>query len=217
LENQYGVPLPGDSLIIPFEVQASIESPYVQKVELISKKELLVYFNHPMEAASAENPLNYQIEPEDQVIEARLEPLDASRVRIFLAGQNRMGSLGENYYLIIWGIKDVWGTEISQEAGNRFLILKTMENLANLVVFPNPLRADAADLKITFGNLPYLCQIYIFTSNGQRVRDLKNEGFNGGISWDLRNGSGEEVANGIYIYLAEYQDQKKMGKLVIVR
>ena len=217
LENQYGVSLPDDSLIIPFEVQAPNESPYVQKVEMISKKELLVYFNHPMEETSAENPVNYQLEPEDQVIEARSEQSDASRVRIFLTGQNRMGSLGENYYLTIQGIKDVWGIEISSDAGNRLLILKTVENLDNLVVFPNPLRSDAAELKITFGNLPYMGQIYIFTANGQRVTDLKNEGFSGGISWDLRNGSGDEVANGVYIYLAEYQDQKKTGKFMILR
>jgi hypothetical protein len=217
LENRYGVTLSDDSLLIPFEVPALKEAPYVQKVEMISKSELLVLFSHPMEASSTEDPANYQIEPQEQVLDVRLEPMDASRARIFLTGQNRMGSLGENYYLTIRVVRDLWGTEITPGIGNRFLIVKTVADLDELVVFPNPLRSDAEDLQITFGNLPSLCQIYIFTASGQRVRDLKNEGYSGGITWDLRNGAGEEVANGVYIYLAEYQDEKKMGKFVILR
>jgi subtilisin family serine protease len=217
LVNHYGIPIPEDSLIIPFEIHSDSESPYVQKVEMISKKELFVFFNHPMEATSAEKPTNYYIEPDDEVIEARLEQGDASKVRLYLSGRNRMGSLGENYYLIIREIKDVWGKSISTGIGNRFLILKAVEDLDNLVVFPNPLRSDATELKITFGNLPVQCQISIFTPNGRLLITMKNENFNGGMDWDLRNNTGEAVANGVYLYLAEYQDQKKMGKFLISR
>lgn len=217
LVNIYGIPFLKDSLVIPFDMAGELEFPYVQRVEIISKSELIVIFNHPMDPVTAENPDNYFIEPDDHVTEAHLDAEDASIVRVKLTGKNRMGSLGENYYLTIKNLKDIWGKFLAADWNHRFLIIKTVYNLDNLIVFPNPLTPEAKEMKITFGNLPQYCQIYIYDVNGHLVIHMKNENTSGGIQWDLQNESGSQVANGVYIYVAKFQDQTKMGKFVIVR
>lgn len=217
LVNTYGIPFLRDSLIIPFDMTGELEFPYVQKVEMVSKSELIVIFNHPMDPVTAENPDNYFIEPDDHVTDAHLDVGDDSIVHIKLTGKNRMGSLGENYYLTIKNLKDIWGKSLAVDWNHRFLIIKTVDNLDNLIVFPNPLTPDAKEMKITFGNLPQYCQIYIYDVNGHLVTNIENENTSGGIQWDLHSESGSLVANGVYLYVAKYQEQTKMGKFVVVR
>ncbi len=217
LVNQYGVPFLKDTLTIPFEIASVQEAPYVQKVEMLSKSELLITFNHPMDPVSVENLANYIIEPDDDVIEARVDEQNDRLVHVRLTGKNRMGSLGENYYLTVANLRNIWGKPLSADWNHRFLILRMVENLDNVVVFPNPLTAEVAERKITFGNLPRQCQIYVYDIHGHLVIGLKNEQMSGGIEWDLRSGSGSQVANGVYLYVAKYQNQTKMGKFVIVR
>ncbi|UCF64139.1 MAG: S8 family serine peptidase [bacterium] len=217
LYNQYGVPFYKDTLTIHFEVLSSRRKPYVEKVVMKSKKELLVVFSHPMDPVSVRNLDYYQLEPDDEVTDVFLEPDNPENLCLTLSGRNRMGSLGVNYYLKIGDLKDIWGESLSEEGGNRHLIRREVENLNEIVVFPNPLRAGLSEEKITFGNLPLGCEISIYTANGELVEQMKNENSAGGMVWELNNQSGRRILNGVYLYVASYQGQQKTGKFVVLR
>ncbi len=217
LENALGVPFYKDTVRIAFHVPYSQKRPYLSKIDFISRRELLLSFSQPMEQTSVENTGNYSLDPEDLILRAETDPSDQRRVHLFLQGRNRMGSLGEEYYLEIGAVKDIWGNELAREYGTRFLIRQAVDNLEQVVVFPNPLKPDIRQNKIMFGNLPYSCEIYIFTPNGELVNRLENRGFTGGIEWDLLNSKNETVGNGVYLFIAKYQDVQKSGKFVILR
>jgi hypothetical protein len=170
-----------------------------------------------MEKNSVENLSNYDIYPDDEIVGAELDPENSYHVHLYLSGKNRMGSLGVDYYLKVDGVVDLWGAPLAGEAGNRHLIQREVENLEQILVFPNPLRPGAAEQKITFGNVPLGCQISVYTANGELVKQMKNENASGGISWGLSNDRGQQIGNGVYLFVARYQDQEKIGKFIILR
>ena len=216
LENEYGVPFYQDSLDVSFNVAQKSVNPFVKKVEMISKTHLVVYFNHPMEQQSVENTMNYQIYPDDHVVTAGLDSLDQQVVHLYLTGKNRMGSLGEIYYLEVRDVKDVWDQPLLSDLGNKFEILQKVDNLSNIVVYPNPFRMGDGRNEIMFANLPNGCEIFIYTANGKKLIDLANDGFTGGVRWDLKNEWGDKIASGVYVYVVRYKDEQKTGKFLVI-
>ena len=217
LENEYHVPFYRDSLTVTFNANQKSSHPFVKKVELISKRHLMVYFNNPMDQSSAGDINNYLVYPDDQVIEAGLDPVDPKIVHVYLTGKNRMGSLGEVYYLEVRGLKDIWNQSIDSDLGNKFEILQQVYNLDNIVVYPNPFRMDVSGNEIMFANLPNGCEIFVYTANGRKLVHLTHDSFTGGVSWDLKNEQGDKIASGVYIYVAQYRGQEKTGKFLIIR
>ncbi len=74
---------------------------------------------------------------------------------------------------------------------------------------------------IDFINLPPKCSIKIFTSSGDLVRTLEQNGDinNGSVTWDLRSSEGLDIAFGVYFYVVEVPNSsaKKIGKLAIIK
>ncbi len=65
--------------------------------------------------------------------------------------------------------------------------------------------------------------LMILTISGEKVLETQSAGDQGmnDLGWDLRNGLGQEVASGLYLYYIQVDDgtepQTKLGKLVILR
>ncbi len=217
LDNEYGVPFYRDSLTVSFNVGQKSTLPFIKKVEMMSKTHLVVYFNHPMEPQSVENINSYQIYPDDHVVNAGLDSIDQQIVHLYLTGKNRMGSLGEIYYLEVRDVKDIWDQPMRSDLGNKFEILQNVDNLSNIVVYPNPLRIADGRNEIMFANLPNGCEIFIYTANGKKLISLTNDGFTGGVRWDLKNEWGDSIASGVYVYVARYKDEQKTGKFLVIK
>ena len=70
-----------------------------------------------------------------------------------------------------------------------------------------------------FINLPQQCRITIFTITGERVVTLNhyNE-YDSNEWWNLKNGKGQEIAPGLYIYTVESGNlEPHIGKFAVVR
>ena len=72
-----------------------------------------------------------------------------------------------------------------------------------------------------FTHLPPGCTIHIYTSAGDEVKTLHQDGDlnNGTVQWDLRTEEGLEVAYGVYFYVVEVNgtSDKKIGKIAIIK
>jgi len=90
--------------------------------------------------------------------------------------------------------------------------------LSNVRVVPNPyygqnqLETTAFNHIMTFMRLPYTCNIFIYSLNGNLVRKLAKNDNTTAIIWDLNNTNGVPVASGIYI---AYIDAPGIGTQVI--
>ncbi len=91
-------------------------------------------------------------------------------------------------------------------------------DLSNAYAFPVPFKPSLGHRQIGFKNLSDVGVIRVYTINGELVRELPISASNQGILyWDVTNSSGEPVASDVYLYLIQNDQQKKTGKLMIVR
>jgi len=96
-------------------------------------------------------------------------------------------------------------------------------DVTNAYAYPVPFKPNAGNPQrygtwsggITFTNLPSEGKIRIYTLSMRLVRTLEitpNE-----IKWDAKNNAGETVASGIYIWEIVSGNNRKSGKLMIIR
>ncbi|SVD26427.1 uncharacterized protein METZ01_LOCUS379281, partial [marine metagenome] len=72
--------------------------------------------------------------------------------------------------------------------------------------------------RLHFTRLPNNCTLSIYTVSGEFVDSFNyNSSFRGDLFWDLKNGSGELIAPGLYIYVVESSGEKHMGKFAVIR
>jgi hypothetical protein len=99
--------------------------------------------------------------------------------------------------------------------------------LGKVLVVPNPFNPKDPFKRASFGlenrvqfiNLPSPATVRVYTSSGDLVRILENNDENDSVDWDLKNGDGDEVVGGIYMFVAEAPDepQPRSGHFVIIR
>ena len=87
-------------------------------------------------------------------------------------------------------------------------------DLNDMRIYPNPVNIKEGDAEINFLRVPTGADIYIYTVAGELVRKLEYEG---GKSWNLKNGNGEVVAAGIYIFHVHAGDKSGSGKFAVIR
>ncbi|MFH1562769.1 MAG: PKD domain-containing protein [Nitrospirota bacterium] len=88
-------------------------------------------------------------------------------------------------------------------------------DLSNFVVYPNPFKPIRGDDKIIFEGLPINTTIRIYDISGSLIRCIEN--VSAIYEWDVKDSHSKDVASGVYIYIVTYNDEKKTGKLAIVR
>ncbi|MBU0502618.1 MAG: Ig-like domain-containing protein, partial [Candidatus Margulisbacteria bacterium] len=97
------------------------------------------------------------------------------------------------------------------------VMAQAASTLSDVYTYPSPFKAAEGHTTITFANLASTCTIKIFTITGRLVRTLSETNGDRQHIWDVTNSGGEAVVSGLYIYLVESADDKKTGKLVIIR
>jgi len=118
---------------------------------------------------------------------------------------------------------DAWVVDMS-EIGARDD--DSSDDLDDITVVPNPYIVNSnyfnespGNSLMRFTHLPKKCTISIYTVTGEFVTTiLHDDDFDGSEWWDVRNGKGQEVAPGLYIYTVETPaGEKKIDKFAVVR
>lgn len=93
----------------------------------------------------------------------------------------------------------------------------------DIICYPNPCYLNKGQI-VKIANLLSNSKVYIYTISGDLVRTLDDftevttRGSSAIATWDCKNNAGEEVARGIYIYLAKDDiGTKKTGKIAIIK
>ena len=95
----------------------------------------------------------------------------------------------------------------------------TVSDLTQVRVYPNPVRPNAADKGvITFDKLPIGTHIQLFTANGELLEalDVTEQDHNRKEWWLTSNNTGD-VSTGIYIYVLEFETERKIGKIAVIK
>jgi len=133
----------------------------------------------------------------------------------------------EGDYLIIEPYKwftdgDSWVVDLAQLGE---VDEKDSDDLDDVKVVPNPYMVQSrfnenpGSHLLRFAHLPNICEISIYTVTGEFVRKIThNDSYDGNEWWDLKNGKGEFIAPGLYIYVVETPGGEKLiDKFAVVR
>jgi len=114
--------------------------------------------------------------------------------------------------------------------GARFVLVPPPANTTDLAldrtkisVRPNPLKRQpfhSASGQLMFFNLPSECDIYIFDVAGQlidKIHFLAEDPTNGTYFWDGYSKDGNEVASGLYIWVAKFKGGQQTGVFSILK
>jgi ligand-binding sensor domain-containing protein len=93
--------------------------------------------------------------------------------------------------------------------------ISPMEDLADILPYPNPAIIKTGEEKVSFTLPPYGSNIKIFTAAGEFIKEIT---FAQNWKWNLRNQSGELVSGGIYLFLVtDAQGDTHVGKIAVIR
>jgi hypothetical protein len=178
-------------------------------------------FTDPM-GPSAQNEARYIITSEAGFKESPSSAmLDSQGKRVTLT----MDDLPQGVYTVtVVGCRDATDVPISADGDSAIFHVLAPDisdwpDLSHMLIYPNPVMPNSHHPgRVTFGNLPSDTSIRIYSYNGQLVRSL-DEAEQGTSKklWYLDNNQHQDIASGIYIYVVECANDKKMGKLAVVR
>jgi len=110
---------------------------------------------------------------------------------------------------------DIVSVEIYKLGVFRIARLKLPANLDNVVVYPNPFNPSLSS-KVTFLNLEKGSSIDIYTINGEFIKSIA-EMAEDRAAWDGKNQEGRNVAGGLYIYVVKSENDKAVGRILLIR
>ncbi len=89
-------------------------------------------------------------------------------------------------------------------------------------VVPNPYHIDMTSGRgeeISFVNLPSSATITIYTAGGEFVHEIVHVSPYPASNaiWDLRTEANRRIATGVYVYIVDTGDARKVGKFIVVR
>ncbi|MBC7186809.1 MAG: S8 family serine peptidase [Calditrichaeota bacterium] len=200
-----------------FSFGSAPEPPYLTGLSLSGRAQVVLTFSQPLERTSAETVSNYRIEPEVRIVSSTLDPKDPRRVMLEVGHLAPLGGPNAHHILYVSGVKSQEGIAVVPGRGDRLALRLVRPDLSQVFTYPNPFLLHSGTGHVTFANLTEKATISIMTVEGQVVRVLEERDGNGGMFWDGRDGSGQLVGSGVYLYMISNDKERVMGKLAVVR
>ncbi|MFN4111500.1 MAG: hypothetical protein ACK4G1_04450, partial [Ignavibacteria bacterium] len=106
---------------------------------------------------------------------------------------------------------------------------KIAEGLNRIKVVPNPyivsslFEPEFGELRreplrqLQFINLPNQCTIYVFTLDGDLIKTIHHNSYNGTAIWDLRTDGGREISSGIYLYVVKTEEGEYLNRFAVIK
>jgi subtilisin family serine protease len=215
IENIFGVsqvPIDKEFQKIPYFYSTVFTAPYVLKTTWISKTQMKINFSEPM-IIPQKISFSLPVQPSGGTETIQPDSLGKSIIVTF-NNQTFLGASGQKSFLLLRGLYSAKG--IALEGVTAISLFRESANLEKLIIYPQPVKP--ADKELTFANLPVgEIKINIYSINGLPIRKIIGYTNYGGISWDLKDSTGNKVATGLYIFTLKWKDKTKLGKLVIVK
>jgi subtilisin family serine protease len=224
LKDLYGSPIETDTLTFDIDPVIQAENFYISSFEIVNSFKIKLAFNYPVDQTSAMNVNNYSFEPENKVSSVSIDQTDPKIIYLDLSGNKPIGSIGKEYVLRLTNLvsSQASGNILINSGAGSFVVLSAYaKDLSDVYVYPNPTTEGAE--KVTFANLPQKSKITIWSVDGKLINEIEETDGNGGVDYDLKDFSGNNISSGIYIFRIVMLDElnnegeEKLGKFAVVR
>jgi hypothetical protein len=225
LRDFYGSPIqPTETTFIMDTVFVAPEF-FISSFKIVDAYNIKLIFNLDVDEATAVNIYNYVFEPDNKASSVSIDASDNKIVNISLTGQKPVGSIGREYVL---RVKDIFSSattgsiKINEGAGSYIVLSSFANDLSDVYVYPNPVNPTEGE-ELTFANLPRYAQITIWTIDGAKIGEIEESDGNGGVTFNLKDLSGNTLSTGIYFYRivmlddSQNEQEEKLGKFAVIR
>lgn len=198
-------------------------------VEVISAiftppNQMIIKFNRPMDISAA-NPSKYKLHQiTDSSIDSSIIPnvteenipisaiLDQSHSRIVLTFMNGTINVNNHYKIETIEVSDKNGMRIIESS--RFFPVEVSSSLhIDMIAYPNPANGN----QITFDKLPSGAQINIYDVSGNLIETLLTRESNLERNRCQKVWMLDDISNGVYLYVIEYDHGRKVGTVSVLR
>ncbi len=222
----YNTPIPNDT--IDFIVPGIISNDYlyINNFNLLNPYNIKIEFNEKLDENSALLKTNYIFEPDNTIKSIKFDENDKKIIYLNLEGGKPVGSVGIEYVLKIQNIKSDAQSgfkPLKDGAGSYIVFNKNQFNLSDIYIYPNPVKISSNNSFLMFANITKRTRIQILNLNGVLIKEYETINETGGSKYDLKDGNGNFISSGIYIYRISSLDdsgneiETKDGKFAVLR
>jgi subtilisin family serine protease len=197
---------------------------FVRSASMPTRNSIEIEFSERPDLATAMLVSNYSIRSFARSYSVASVSADSSRplrITLVFPVTTDLSELSLRLEIILSpNIISAMGVQLVQGKGQVVSIAQERNDLDHIVVYPNPGRTSG---NINFVNIPSNCRITIYSISGERIKIFENRTTFEGITWDIRDESGNSLSSGIYVYRVERLnnsggiDESRIGKIAIIR
>ena len=225
LNDYYDSPVRNDT--ISFTAKSVTEAAYlmISNSEIINPFRVKITFNMPVDSASVVNKSNFVFDPVNSIESIEIDP-SGSIIYLNLEKKKPVGSIGIQYRLKInnvYSSSESGSLVIAPETGSYIVLTGVTENLANVYIYPSPVKINSGLGKMTFANMPQRVKIIIYNINGIKIAELDESTTTGGVDYNLKDKNNNMISSGVYIYRLVRLDsgdnevEVKVGKFAVIK
>ncbi len=214
LSDASGLPVAQTEVGVAFPASTD-RSLFVKDFSVLGEQRVRLTFNEPLVGSTARNRENYTVQPHGTVETVQVEGSPPTKVTVQIDGIIA-GASGQEASLKVSSLRSVNGNTLVDE-GATVRLTQPADNLANVKVYPNPIKLSRHDPKLTVAGIPTNATIRIYSPAGRLVEELSVEGNRmGGATWNLRTRRGKMVPSGVYLVRVEAPDSSPVIKKAAV-
>lgn len=169
---------------------------FVNFSELQSNTSLIIGFSEPFDVNTVTNVENYSLQPYGSI--ALVTIVDSTKVLVTFSEQLQPFASGKTYIITAKNILNTLKTSVIDSTITTSFVISS-SSAENSYFYPNPFVVSKEKTGF-FANIPKNSIIEIYTIDGQLKQTLTEKNGNGGIEWDGRGFSGEQLPVGIYVF-----------------
>lgn len=181
----------------------------------LDARKLRVVFSEPIASTTATDRMRYTVSPVGDIETITFDSDDAKAVIVQFVNFG-YGVNGEEPMLIIKGIEGLSGSMLSAE-GVAIQLEQRSRDLANVRVFPNPLRMRNGSEQIQVRGILQGSTVRVINLLGETLRVFQDVA-DSAIVWDARDEQGTLIPSGVYFIHVEHSDGGEvLRKVAVIR
>ncbi|QLH54405.1 MAG: hypothetical protein CH6_3347 [Candidatus Kapaibacterium sp.] len=174
-----------DTLNFELQFQEERDSLLVfQRFEFIDDLRVDIVFPQELDRKSVLNKENYAILPFGNI--DLIEMPNEKTIRINFSSYPNIFSLGKDFFLVLKGIYNLDSSKYIKPPFNSICITREAKELERAFAYPNPVNLNL-NTEITFANLPRNSKVEIYNKEFQKLYELQNDAWRGGVSVNIQN------------------------------
>lgn len=171
----------------------------LKKATFLDATKIILEFSEELDPNSAGLIDNYWITPFGKLEKVEFLPNLGNQVFIEVAKEPSISSLGIDFYLNFGKIFSFDSTKWISFPFNKLAITRETQEINGAFVYPNPFNLNSSSV-LTFANLLGNSKVEIFDAKFNKIAQIENNSWKGGVPLDFEFSQIQKFDSGIYYF-----------------